>query len=201
MFFRIVLVLLILPLLYVSYTIVHFKWIFHDIETTKVGFLEQGNTDSNIVMVEFLSYGCGYCRDINPTIKELIEKRPDVKYITRPVLFGEEDLHRTTRIIMAAGLQDKFWELHNAVMEYPTEDIPDSFIEETAALYDINFEQLIKDAESDVIVKAAEHNTRAVENAGINSVPSFVVGKNIYQVTADKLPELQDLLNLLPSSE
>ena len=39
---------------------------------------------------------------------------------------------------MAAGLQGKFKEMHEAILEYPEMSVPDSFIEETAALYGID---------------------------------------------------------------
>ncbi len=207
MLFRFVLILLALIGLYSLYGIIHFKWMYHSVENPKADFLileNQKDTESQaqprVVMVEYLNYGCIYCKEMHLMIKELLTLRDDITYIARPIVFGDEAMIRLNNIVLAAGLQDKFWEMHNAILEYPEIEVPDSFIEETANLFGLDYEQLIKDAASEEIIKIADNNMASMTHAGIDSVPSFVINGDIYLVADENLPQLKDLLEIITTS-
>lgn len=217
-FYRIIIILLIIVAGYTLYGIGHFKWMYHRTANPKADFQISGNIEGNLTLIEFLNYNCGYCRDLNPVVKELLEMRKDIRYIARPVSFqmfepieeakeGEEPKEakpiedRTTKFVFAAGLQGKFWEMHDAVLEYPDMDIPDSFFEETANLYGIDYNQLQKDSRSKKIEKLINENLAAFNHVGLYSVPSFMMNGKIYVITDGKLPNLKTLLDFVASAE
>lgn len=213
-FYRIVVILLIVAAGYSLYGIGHFKWIYYRIQHPKADFLIAGDPQSDSTVIEFINYNCGYCRELNPTIKELLAVRKDLRYIVRPVSFEmfepQEEGDTTppkkiedtlTKIVFAAGLQDKFWEMHDAVLGYPEEQIPDDFIQETASLYNIDYDQLIKDANSKKVRKLMDDNMTAFNYVGLYSVPSFVMNGKIYTVHEDNLPDIKKILEFIASAE
>ncbi len=211
MFFRFVLILIALAGLYSLYGIIHFKWMYHSVENPKADFLTLENNENGqdqdeksknqIMMVEYLNYGCEYCKEMHPRIKELLSLRKDITYIARPIVFGDEAMMRLNNIVLAAGLQGQFWEMHNAILEYPEMEVPDSFIEETANLYGMDYNKLIEDSQSKAIEKIAENNMASMTHAGIDSVPSFVINGDIHLVANENLPQLKDLLEIITATQ
>ena len=124
-------------------------------------------------------------------IKEILEVRKDIRYVIRPVIFGIEGDEKSTKLAIAAGLQGKFSEMHDAFLEYPKQKIPDDFIKETASLYGIDYDLLIKDSEGKEVQKIMKDNLKAFEHSGLYSVPSFMIKDKFYIVTDENLPDLK----------
>lgn len=198
-FYKFVLTLLFIAAAYSIFGIVNFKYMRYNVQNTDAEFLVSGDTSASITFVEYLNYACMYCRKLHPTIEELQTVRKDVRYIIKPVAFSDDETEKPTRMAIAAGLQGKFQEMHKAFLEYPEDVIPDDFIEETAALYGLDYDQLIKDSTSKKVAKIIESNMNSMQHAGIRSVPSFFVNDKIYIVTEEGLPTLKQLLNITPT--
>lgn len=200
-FNRVILILLGLTVAYCIYGISHFKWMYHAVEHPKADFQIMGDENADVTFVEFLNYGCVYCKQLDPIITEMLEVRPDIRYIARPVMFTETDEDNVTKLIMAAGLQGKFWEMHKAVLNYPEVAIPNDFIKETANLYGLDYAQMVEDANSKRVKKFLDNNLTALDHAAINSVPSFVVNGKIYIVDDNGIPNLKQLLSIISDAE
>lgn len=183
--------------LYSLYGIGHFKWIYHNISTPAVEFQAKGDPKADLVFVEFLNYACGFCKEMHPAIEEMLTIRKDVRYIARPVSFGEGITDTLPRIVFAAGLQDKFWEFHNAFLEYPEEEVPDDFIIETANLYGVDYERLIADSKGKEVEKLVKSSMDAMADAGLQFIPSFMIGDQYYEVGEEGVPDLKKLLSIV----
>jgi protein-disulfide isomerase len=197
MLYRISLILLCIPALYLLFEISHFSHLRSDIAQPNADFQIIGAENDGSVLVEFLNYGCGYCKQIHPDIKEMLRLRPNLRYVVRPVAFGTENTLKITNLVLAAGLQDKFWEMHDAVLSYPESEIPDQFMRETASLYGLDVDQLYEDAESEEVASISDENRRLFDQAGLDSVPSFYAQNKFFIVTNEKAPDLQDLLSII----
>lgn len=219
-FYRIIIILLVITAGYSLYGIGHFKWMYHRVDHPKADFQISGNLQSDLTLIEFINYNCGYCRQLNPVVKELLEVRKDIRYITRPVSFkifeqeGEQEENtegeqqqpkeiedKITKMIFAAGLQGKFWELHDAILGHPDLEIPDGFIQETATLYGLDYDQMAKDAEDKKVQKIMDENLAVFDHIGLYSVPSFMMNGKIYSITDENLPDLKKLLDFIVSAE
>ena len=199
-----------LPLfvLAVGYSLVgifSFKSMYHSANTPKAEFLLSGNAESQTNFIIFTTYSCGFCKELYPVIKELKEVRKDIRFITHPIGFYEGETRRLVGVSIAAGLQGKFSEMHEALMEYPLSEeeqtISEDFINETAALYGMDIEKFSEDRASANVQKIIDKANSALDNAGITSVPSFMINDKIYVVTNDSLPELKDLLDIVTQAE
>lgn len=202
-FYRAYLALLGLLAAYAIFGIIHYKLL--DIQTSKPAatFLIKEPvkaTNTPITLVEFIDYTCNYCKEVNPTVEELLKIRKDIRYIARPIAFDKEVSEPILRYVLAAGMQGKFWDMHKAVLEYPEREIPNDFLDQTASLYGLNIEQLKKDAESKEVDDIIEDNIDAVVHAGIQVTPSFLLNNRVY-VPGQAMPNLVDLINMIKEGE
>lgn len=209
-FYRIIIIILILAAGYSLYGIFHFQRMYYKASNPHAEFQIAGNQQSDVTLIEFMNYGCGYCKQLNPVVKELLEVRKDIRYIARPISFkifeGEEGKEvevkdKLTKIAFAAGLQGKFWEMHDALLEYPETQIPDSFIEETALLYGLDYDRLIKDSDGKEVQKIIGENISTFDHIGLYSVPAFMIKDKIYVITEENLPDLKQLLDMIATAE
>lgn len=213
-FYRIIVILLILAAGYTLYGIGHFKWMYHRIDTPKAEFQITGNIDAEPTLVEFTNYYCGYCKVLAPVFREVVQIRKDIRFITRPIKFSfpapeeTEDGQTTgpfedtyTAMVIAAGLQGKFWEMHEAVLEYPSIEIPESFFEETAALYGLDYEKMVTDSKSKEVEAIIKENFSAFEFSGIPSVPAFMFNGQIFIITQQEQIDLKTILDMITAAE
>lgn len=212
-FYRIVVILLILAAGYTLYGIGHFKWMYHRTHNPKAEFQITGNKEADLTLVEFTNYYCGYCKVLAPVYREIVQIRKDVRFITRPIKFSfpaaaETEEGQTepfedtyTAMVIAAGLQGKFWEMHEAVLEYPSIEIPDSFFEETATLYGIDYEKMIADSKSKEVKSIIKENYSAFEYTGISSVPAFMFNGQIFIITEQEQIDLKTILGMMTAAE
>ena len=79
-----------------------------------------GKPDSKVTLVEYGDFECPGCGGMHPTIKDLTEKyETQMAFVFRN--FPLSNIHPNARIAAAtaeaAGLQGKYWEMHNKLFE------------------------------------------------------------------------------------
>lgn len=201
--FRAYMAFLILLAIYALAGIVHFKRLYINLDHPKAEFLVKQPvtlTSNPITVIEFLDYTCPYCKTLHPTVEELLRIRKDVRYIAMPIASDTETSEQILRNVLAAGLQGKFWEMHNAVLEYPENIVPQDFFEQTASLYGMDIEKLFEDAKSKKIDDIIKSNINALNHAGVQATPSFLIGTKIYS-PQNSMPTLVDLINMVQEGE
>ena len=196
-FYKFCVFILVLAAGYTIFGIGAYKWVHYSVNNPNADFLVSGNTQNDETLIEFMNYGCGYCKEIHPTLLELKEVRKDLRYVIYPILLNNPEMDKPTRLAVAAGLQGKFDDIHRAFLEYPESPIPDDFIEETANLYGIDYDQMVADADGKKVQKILDHGFKAIDNMGIYSIPSFVFKNKIYIINEDNLPDLKQMINFV----
>ena len=79
-----------------------------------------GNVDSKVVLIEYGDYQCPSCQNAAPNVKKLMDEYADsVVFVFRN--FPLSSIHPNARAAAAAaeaaGLQGKFWEMHDLIYE------------------------------------------------------------------------------------
>jgi protein-disulfide isomerase len=92
----------------------------HQVEVRLDGDLVRGASDGVVSIVEFSDYHCPFCKQVQPTLSELLAKYPDrVRFLFRD--FPLERLHpqafRAAEAARCARDQGKFWEYHDILFE------------------------------------------------------------------------------------
>ncbi len=79
----------------------------------------KGEVGAAIEIVEFSDFECPYCTDVYPVMKKVVEKYGDkvvFEYRHLPLGFHVY-AQKAAEAVECAGVQGKFWEMHNALFE------------------------------------------------------------------------------------
>ena len=191
MFFRIVIVCLVLAGSYALYEIVKISRYYHGLRTPLAGWttIEMEGNQNPLTIVEFLHYDCGYCKDTHGVLLDYAKTTPEIRLVTRPVPF-EGNAETAAERALAAGLQGKFWEMDSALTEYKGE-LNEKFYRESAALYDIDYDLMVADADGEKVHALAKDNATVAIEVGLQKTPAFLIGKTLHELdTPLTLPDL-----------
>jgi len=190
MLFRIVCVLILLAASYVGYEF----WRQHDfyktIQKPQSKFAVLNQDAKSVVIVDFVNYGCLACRTTSKMLIEYAKENPDIKLVVRPVPFEGQGVEEASKIVMAAGTMGHFWDFHDAIINFTGETNLD-FFKETAALYDVDYAQMLQTSEGNAVFELLKNNAAAAAMTGLQTTPAVMVGKSFYQPQGIlTLPEL-----------
>jgi protein-disulfide isomerase len=135
----------------------------------------RGDPTAPITIVEFSDFQCPYCRKVEPTVKELLAKHPEVKFSYRD--FPLRDIHPQAQGAAEASRcaedQGKYWEFHDALFASEKVDTDAQLeIARKLGLDEKNFESCLSSGKfkSD-IDKDLDDGTQA----GVNGTPGFFI--------------------------
>jgi len=141
-----------------------------------------GDPNSQVVVTEFGDYQCPACAQWHVFVKDSLLPKYDGK-----ILFVFKNfplpIHKNAEsaayAVEAAGLQGKFWEMHNLVyenqQEWENEANPDGKFEEYANRVGLNIDQWKKDNGSGKIKDLVEKDAKLAEKLNLPGTPSFLV--------------------------
>lgn len=183
MWFRIIIVCAVLASSYALYELWRINSFFSSMAKPEAAFtvLSEGNPE-DIAIVEFIDYGCQACRTSHLAALDYSAANPDIRYVVRPVPTNPPEKEWAALMVLAAGLQGKFAEVDRAIAEYEGE-LDDKFFRETAAVYELDYDRMVRDAQGDEVFALAKDNAQKVVNIGMQTTPAFLIGKTLYQPT------------------
>lgn len=130
----------------------------------------RGPADATVTLVEYSDFQCPFCAQLAATLAQLEARYPDdlrVVYRHFPLIgTAEEPLHEKAALSMqaaeAAGRQEKFWEMHDALFagqadwtELSAEAFEDWLLE-TAESLELDLAQFDEDLHSEELTQMAE---------------------------------------------
>ncbi|MGM9477553.1 DsbA family protein [Pedobacter sp. GSP4] len=152
----------------------------------------QGDETATISIVEFGDYQCPYCGNAHPILKEIEEAfGSQIKFAFRnfPLVNAHEFAFPAAIAAEAAGLQNKFWEMHDALYENQYRLKADLF-NELAETIGLDLEQFEQDSTSEAIKKKIEDDFESGVRSGVNGTPSFYVNGNKFDGGATDLYQM-----------
>ena len=84
----------------------------------------KGNLDAKLTLIEYADFRCPACAAYSADAKKLVEEFPqDLRYVFRhfPLVSLHEDAIDIARAAEAAGVQGKFWEMHDLIFQRQSE--------------------------------------------------------------------------------
>lgn len=143
-----------------------------------------GKKDSKVVLIEYGDYQCPGCSSAFPTVKKLSEKYKDqIAFVFRnfPIASKHPNARAAASAAEAAGLQGKFWEMHNMLYEnqaawqgLSTADRGPAFVSYAKQL-GLNEEQFKKDTESTGVSNKINFDQAVGKKAGADATPTFIL--------------------------
>ena len=144
-----------------------------------------GKTDSKVVLIEYGDFQCPGCGGIHPTIKTITEKYKDqVAFVFRN--FPITQIHPNALVAAsaaeAAGLQGKYWDMHNMIFENQkswenasVKDRIDIFAKYAQSL-DLDTTKFKTDLASENVSKKISYDLAIGKRINVSSTPTFYLG-------------------------
>lgn len=137
----------------------------------------KGPDDAAVTIYEFSSFQCPFCARAAGTMAEVIEEyEGDVRLVYKnfPLAFQSES-EPAARAAVAAGQQDKFWEMYEALYENQRRFGQDGLWEELAQDIGLNMDQFKEDFESDAVAEQVKAEQSEGSSVGVTGTPAFFI--------------------------
>lgn len=154
-----------------------------------------GPADAPVTLVEYGDLECPYCRQVNPVIHELRQRLGDrLRYVFRhfPIRTSHVHAQLAAEAAEAAGIQGKFWEMHQLVLEHQDE-LEIIHLIEYAAELDIDVERFQQDLDERVHAERVRNDFHNGVLSGVNGTPTFFINGVRY----DGAWDLESLLDAI----
>jgi protein-disulfide isomerase len=146
-----------------------------------------GKPSAPLALYVFEDPQCPYCRQWNidtlPTVVQSYVRPGRVKLVYRGIPIIDQNSIAGIRAVYAAGLQNKLWQMAEALYERQGEEhsgwITVDVIKKAAREVGANPEKLLKDADSDAVTAKLKEAEQLANQYGINSTPSFGYQKQL----------------------
>ncbi|GGF72282.1 DSBA oxidoreductase [Terasakiella brassicae] len=137
-----------------------------------------GNPDGDVTMIEFFDYQCGYCKRAFPGVMEVINSDKNIRYVLKEFAILGPESEVAARAALAAQKQDKYFEMHTALMTIRGRLNTDKIIK-IAEDVGLDVQRLKTDMQGDD-VSAEILSTRAIaQRLNITGTPAFIIGDQI----------------------
>lgn len=152
-------------------------------EHTTIGDHVYGKRDSKVVIVEYGDYQCTGCAGNEPLATKLREKYKDrVAFVFRTlVISGHQNSRAATAAVEAAGLQDKYWQMHSKIFQQQNEWAMASASERTnlfkayALELGLNVDTFLTDMDSKTVKDKIAYDTALANKHKVAVTPTFYI--------------------------
>ena len=152
----------------------------------------EGSESASITIVEYGDYQCPHCAHAYPIIKEIEETFGNqIKFVFRhfPLQESHEFAFSAAVAAEAAGLQGKFWDMHDALYENQYRLSEDLFAE-LAETIGLDVEQFQKDVLDSGVKQKVEDDFESGVRSGVNGTPSFYINGTKFDGGPDEIFEM-----------
>ncbi len=156
-----------------------------------------GPADAPLTLVEYGDYQCPYCGAAYPVVKRLQKKLgKKLRFVFRnfPLTQAHPYALMAAEAAEAAGLQGKFWAMHDLLYEQQASLTPD-IIPLWAQRMGLDLEKFANDIKQAVVENRIKEDRRTGIRSGVNGTPTFFINGTRY----DGSPDYNSLLVALES--
>lgn len=149
----------------------------------------EGNISSKVVLIEYGDFQCPGCGSAHPIMKKVVEKYKDkIAFVFRnfPLYTAHPNAYAAATAAEAAGLQGKYWEMHDKLYENQSSwkdlggEERTNYFAGVASDFGLNVDQFKKDLDNENIKKKISVDEALGRKADISGTPSFFIGsKNV----------------------
>ena len=147
----------------------------------------QGPIEAPIALLEYGDYECPYCGDAYSVVKAIQERlgnRLCFAFRNFPLVNAHPHAEHAAEAAEAAGVQDKFWEMHNTLYENQTA-LDDEDLAQYAADLRLDARRLINEVVADAHVARVREDFRSGARGGVNGTPTFFINGVRYDGAPD----------------
>ena len=152
-----------------------------DVEVATDGFPTRGAVMARVTIVEFSDFQCPHCGHAHPMLRQLLrEFEGDVRLVFRQYpLPGHPRAVPAARAAVAAGNQDKFWEMVDLLFEHQ-DTLEDDDIDRFATELQLDLARFHADLASPETQARIDADREAGHNLDIEGTPTFFINGRRY---------------------
>lgn len=169
-----------------------------------------GKVDSKVMLIEYGDFQCPGCGSAHPIVKKLSEKYKDqLVFVFRnfPITSKHPNARAAAAAAEAAGLQGKYWEMHNMVFESQNSwgnlgaNERTNFFKDYAKELQLNVDTFATDLTSNKVNQKISFDQALGKKAGAEATPTFLLnGKKLEDsVWSNEERFEEELVNTLKS--
>ena len=142
------------------------------------GILQIGNDDAKNTIIEFMDYFCGYCKKVHVELLQIASERNDTRiiFLQHPVL--SESSKFLANIVVAANMQNKGIELHNALFGVEG-NLNNAKLKQIIEELEINNAKLNIDMSKDEVRNIVNLSSFLANGSGARGTPTFFVNEEL----------------------
>jgi protein-disulfide isomerase len=133
-----------------------------------------GNLKGNVTIVEFFDYQCIHCKKMSPVLDSLTKKDSDLRVVYKDFpIFGKSS-EMASRAALAAGMQGKYKEMHDALLNIEKR-LDDQVVMDAAKALGLDMTKLKTDMDSKEVTDILEGNRKLAEKMLLMGTPAFII--------------------------
>lgn len=154
----------------------------------------RGPDEAPVTVVEYGDFECPYCGQAEPTVRELLAERGDVRYVWRHLPLA--DVHPRARIAAhaaeAAGAQGAFWGMHDLLLDHQDQLRPVD-LDRYATTLGLDVERFRRDAHDASVAQRVAEDVDSADRSGVAGTPTFFVNGRRHHGAYDLSSLLHDV--------
>jgi protein-disulfide isomerase len=144
------------------------------------GYAAKGSKKPKTTIVEYADFECGHCKAASSVIEELVKKHPEVQVVFKHMPLSFHAMAKKAAIAAeAAGLQGKFWPMHDAIFA-TQEFLTDDLLVGHAKAIGLDVEKFKRDIADPALAKKVDDARAEGAAYGFNATPSFLIDGRPY---------------------
>lgn len=159
---------------------------FADVEVQALQPRLRGNETAELVLTKYSDFQCPACAQASVALKDVYEQFGDqfvLEYKHLPLRSIHPNAQIAAQASEAAGMQGKFWEMHDLLFEKQSEWSralnPKKVFSEYAEELGINVDRFAYDLDSDAIKEKVNTDAQEAQDLGFSGTPSFTVNGEV----------------------
>ena len=156
--------------------------------------VELGDPRAEVTVTEFADLQCPYCgesaREDLPAVVSRFVRPGRVRLVFRSLAFIGPDSERGARVVTAAGLQNRLWQMVDLVYRNQGEEnsgwLSDAYLRRVAAAAGVDARRALAERASVAVNAQLDEARRAGKAVGVESTPTYVIargGREVGRVT------------------
>jgi protein-disulfide isomerase len=142
-----------------------------------------GPANAPLTLMEYGDYECPFCGQAHPIVKDILRNfGNDLRFVYRHFPLSQVHPHAllAAQAAEAAGLQGRFWEMHDTLFENQQALEPEDILDYVGELA-LDVERFASDLEDDSLIRRIKNDFRGGVRSGVNGTPSFFINDVKYE--------------------
>ncbi len=147
----------------------------------------RGRIDAPVTLLEYGDYECPYCGHAAPIINKLLEHFPDeLRYVWRhlPLTDVHPNAQMAAEVSEAADAQDRFWEMHDRLLDHQDELTPRELAGHARAL-GLDLESFKDEVRRRRYAQRVARDVQSADASGVSGTPTFFINGRRHQGVYD----------------